>query len=253
MRKDVTQVPVLADIGGFQERRISHPGWNDRQRVARHGPEDVLEDSYVVTSLHHRPWALGVGDDTTTVGVFFSEEEAKFAAQMDFQRIEERADGWESEWYQLAGDGMMQLRGIIEEGEGDSERNTASIKLVQQKRPVAVQPSVQSGAQPETQLVKPRYVYIVKEEQRTNVRENDTQGLHDDCGDLKAVHMHGVHSDLDAANEFVREIYVTILDNLGWRAETVTDTTENNIATIVVENSEDSLTYTITVEEKVLY
>lgn len=236
-------------VSGAGQGKISQPGRNDHQRIARRSPEDVLENSYVVTSLHHTPW--GAGDDTTTVGVFLDEEEAKVAAYMDFQKFEQRADGWEFEWC-LAGDGMLQLRAIIEEGEDDSERYTASIKLVQQKRPVPVQPRVQSGAEPKTRLVKPHFVYVVKEEQRTNVGEYDTQGLHDECSDLKAVHIHGIYSDLDAANDFVREIYDTILDSLGRAAETVSDTTENNMAMILVENSEDSSTYSLTVEERSL-
>ena len=67
------------------------PELNDRPRIACRGQENVLEDSFVVTSLHNRPW--GAGDDNSTIGVFFSEEEAKAAAHMHFQRTERQAGG----------------------------------------------------------------------------------------------------------------------------------------------------------------
>ena len=142
------------------QRTLGGPRTHDHQPIARRAQECILEDSFVVTSSHHRPWVAR--DDNTTVGVFSSEEEAKIAAEKDFQRIDEQvgADGWEVEWHRGARDGMLQLRGIIEEGERDSQRYTASIKLIQQKRPVAVQPQVQSAAQPKNRLVKPRYATL---------------------------------------------------------------------------------------------
>lgn len=237
-------------IAGTGQGTLGGPRIHEHQPIARRGQECILEDSFVVTSLHHRPW--GSGDDSTTIGVFFTEEEAKVAAQMHFQNIEERADGWESEWHSYAGDTLLQLRGIIEEGERDSETYTASIKRVQQKRPVAVQPRVQSAAQPKPRLAKPRYVYVVKEEQRMNVGEDDSQGFCNELGDLKAVDIHGIYLELDAANEYTREIYDSILESLGNEAETVTDTLEDSMATILVENREEMMTYSLTVERRSL-
>ncbi len=96
--------------------------------------------------------------------VFPSENEATAAANIHFQQIERQADGWESEWRRLLGDGILQLYGRIEEGEKDSETYKVSVKRVQQKRPVAVQPRVPSLAQPKSRVVKPTHVYMVKEE-----------------------------------------------------------------------------------------
>ena len=102
---------------------------HNHQRVARRGQEHTLEESFVVTSLHHRPW--GAGDDNATIGVFSTEKEAKSAASKDFlQRCESTADGWESKWHRCPGDGMLQLRGCIEDGEDDLESYRASIKRV---------------------------------------------------------------------------------------------------------------------------
>lgn len=224
----------------------------DHQPIVRRGQGDALEDSYIVTSSHHRPWVAG--DDNTTVGVFSSEEEAKIAVEKDFQRIDEQvgADGWEVEWHRGARDGMLQLRGIIEEGERDSQRYTASIKRVQQKRPVVAQPRVQSAAQPKSRLAKPRYVYLVKEEQRMNVGEDGLQAFFNELGDLNAVEIHGIYLELDAAIKRNREIYDGILEDLGNEAEILIDTLDNSMAAILVENREEMMTYCLTVERRSL-
>ena len=120
--------------GDLHKRVVTGPRINDRQRVARRAQEYILEDSFIVTSLHHRPW--GAGDDNTTIGVFSTEREAKAAANVHFeQRCVNMVDGWQSKWYRRPGDGMLQLRGVIDEGERDSETYTASIEPFQQKRP----------------------------------------------------------------------------------------------------------------------
>lgn len=235
-------------VSGADQRALGWPSAHNHQPVARLGQGCILEDNFVVTSLHHRPW--GIGDHNTTVGVFFTEEEAKTAAHMHFQQVKREADGWESEWHRCEGDGMLQLRGIIEEGERDSETYTASVKRVQQKRPVAVQPRVQSAAQPKTRLIKHRYVYVVKEEQRMNVGEDDPQGFCNESGDLNSVEIHGIYLELDAANEYTREIYEGM--HHGNEVETVIDTLENSMATILVENREQMMTYSFTVERRSL-
>ncbi len=145
---------------------------NKLLQVARRGQEHILEDSFIVTSLHHRPW--GAGDDNATIGVFFTEREAKDAAYVHFRSIERSADGWESEWRRRPGDGMLQLYGYIEEGEEDSETYIASIKPYQQKRPVAVQPGVPSTPRPQPGASRRRYVYMVKEEQKFQLRSGQS-------------------------------------------------------------------------------
>ena len=120
---------------------------NNDRTAARQAERFVLEDSFMVTSLHHRPW--GMGDDNTAIGTFSTEREAKDAAFEDFhQRCARQADGWEYEWSRRPGDDMLQLHGSCEDGEDDQYRYTASIKRVQQKRAAAVQPDLPNPAQP---------------------------------------------------------------------------------------------------------
>lgn len=143
-----------------------------------------MEHRFIVTSLHHRPW--GAGDDHATVGILSTEKEAEDAAYNDFlQRCERYANGWESEWRRRPGDITRQLCGYCEDGEEDSEKYTASIKRVLQKREVTVQPRVLSTAQPKPGVVKPRHAYLVKEEQRMNVGGNDPRGFYDNWANSK--------------------------------------------------------------------
>lgn len=217
---------------------------NDHQRLARRDQEYTLEDSFIVTSLHHRPW--GAGDDNSTIGVFPTEKEAEVSAHADFlQRCENRNDGWESEWHRCLGDGMLQLRGYCEDGEDDSESYRASIKRVQQKRLVAVRPS---APQPKLRVVNPRHVYVVKEEQRINVGEDDPRGFSDELGDLKMVKIRRIYVDLDAANDFAREVSDAV--EIGDQTDTVIDTMENGVATFLVENNEEMMTWSISVEKR---
>lgn len=240
-----TQVRTL----GAGRATIGGPNTKDHQRVARRGQESILEDSFIVTSLHHRPW--GAGDDTVTVGVFSTEREAEVAAEKDFERCASQSDGWEHEWRHRSGDSMKQLYGYCEDGEDDSETYTASIKWVQQKRPVAVQPSVPSAARPKPKAVKPRHVYVVKEEQRTNVEEDDPQDF-DDLGDPQAIYIHGIYVNLDAANAFAREVCDTIVEVPHGEVATVTETLENSMVTILVAYRERMKTYSISVEQRSL-
>ena len=235
---------------GAGQATAGRPRTNDQQGVVRRGEQYIMEDSFVVTSLHHRPW--GAGDDNATIGMFATEEEAKIAAEMHFKRVASGADGWESEWRQRPGDGMRQLCGVREEGEKDTERYTASIKWFQQKRPIAVQPIVPSAPEPKIKIVKPRHVYVVKQEQRETVGEDDPRGFNDDLGDLKAVTIHGIYVDLDTANESAREIYDGVVEDLDDEAETITDTLRHGMATIVVENHMEMTTYAISVEKRSL-
>lgn len=210
-----------------------------------------MEDSFIVTSLHHRPW--GAGDDHATIGSFSTEKEAEDAAYKDFiQRCERYADGWESEWRRRPGDDTRQLCGYCEDGEKDSEKYTASIKRIQQKRQVTVQSRALSTAQPKPGLVKPRHVYVVKKEQWINVGKDDPRGFCDEVGELKAVEIHGIYVDLDAANDSTREIYNGIFEEIDGNAETVTDTLKNSMATILVTDYEKMMTWSISVEKKSL-
>lgn len=235
---------------GHQNLGVGPPQSNDHQRVARQNQESMMEDSFIVTSLHHRPW--GMGDDNTTIGVFSTEREAKDAASKDFfQRCEREADGWESEWRRLPRDGMLQLCGCCEDGEKDSETYKASIKRVQQKRAVAIQPSVPLAAQPGPRVVKPRHVYLVQEERRINVGA-DPQGRYNDLGDLEAVKVHGIYVDLDAANDSAREIYERVIKDLAGVHGTVTKTPKNGMATILVRYHTEMRTYLISVVKRSL-
>lgn len=190
-RQDGGRGHHISSASGAGQATVGWQETNDYQRVARRGQEHTLEESFIVTSLHHRPW--GAGDDNATIGVFSTKKEAKAAAYKDFlQRCESKADGWESKWHRCSADGMLQLRGCCEDGEDDSESYRASIKRVQQKRPVPVQPSIPSAAQPKPRVFKPRYVYVVKEELRVDV-EVDPRRFPKGKGDFKALEIHGMY------------------------------------------------------------
>ncbi|CAD6582519.1 MAG: hypothetical protein ASARMPREDX12_000967 [Alectoria sarmentosa] len=211
--------------------------------------QQLAGNSFIVTSLHHRPW--GAGDNHATIGVFSTEKEAEDAAYKDFlQRCERYANGWESEWRRRPGNDTRQLYGYCEDREKDSEEYTASIKRVQQKRQVTVQPRVLSTAQLKPGVVKPRHVYVVKKEQWINVGKDDPQGFCDEVGELKAVEIHGIYVDLDAANDSTRRIYHGIVEDIDGAADTVTDTLKNSMATILVTDYEKLMTWSISVEKK---
>lgn len=140
---------------------------------------------------------------------------------------------------------MLQPRGYCEDGEDDSENYRASIKRVQQKRLVTVRPS---DSQPKLRVVNPRHVYVVKEEQRINVGEDDPRGFSDELGDLKFVKIRGIYVDLDAANDFAREVSDAV--EIGDQTDTVIDTMEDGVATFLVENNEEMMTWSISVEKR---
>lgn len=222
------------------------PKSNERGAVPRHIQKYVLEDNYIVTSLHHRPW--GAGDDDSTIGVYFTEDKAKVAAEVHFQQIKQGADGWESEW-RRPDDGMLQLRGRIEEGEDDSETYKASIKRVEQKRPINVQPWAPSVAQPKLRVVKPTHVYMVKEERTINVEAVDIpRRFQNSPGDLiKAREIHGIYMDLDAANTSARKVYDTNLEDLAGLEDATTKIVKNGMVMISVDSKEHMLKYSIRV------
>ena len=218
---------------GARQATVKRSQINNDQTIAQQTQRFILKDSFIVTSLHHRPW--GMGDDNTAIGTFPTEREAKDAAFEDFhQRCERLADGWEYEWRARPGDGMLQLHGSCEDGEDDQDRYTASIKRIQQKRVAAVQPNLPNPVQPKSGPVKPRYVYVVKVEHRGYVGADDTQGFNNEEGDLKAVHIYGVYGDLDAANDGVRRTYKSIVKHSRDDVEIMFDGFRDRMAAIVV-------------------
>ena len=221
-------------------------------RVPRPAQDFVLEDSYIVTSLHHHPWEYG--DHVTIIGLFSTEREAKDAALKDYhQRCTSQADGWEhDEWDHRPEDGQLEFFGYGEDVEDDSFWYTASIKRVQQKRAAPVQPNLPNPAQPNPRPAQPRYVYVVKEEQRENVGADDPQGFYNEEGDLKDVNIHGIYADLEAANDGAREHYEEIVEDFPDDAETITDDFENDMAVIIVADPLEEMTYSISVERRLL-
>ena len=79
---------------------------------------------------------------------------------------------------------------------------------------------------------------------------NNPQGLYNEVGYLRAVKIHGIYLELDAANHFTREIYDGVLEDLGSEAETVADTLENSMAKICIEK--EMMTYFISVGTRLL-
>ena len=237
---------------GARLATVGQPQIDNSRKVARPVQDFILEDSFIVTSLHHKPWAYG--DEVTIIGLFSSEREAKDAAFKDFhQRCTSQADGWEhDDWDHRPGDGTMQFYGYGEDVEDDSFWYTASIKRVQQRRAAAVPLNLPIPAQPTPRPVQPRYVYVVKEEERENVGTDDPQGFYNEEGDLKTVHIHGIYADLDAANEDARERYENIVEDFVDDAETITDDFRNGMAAIVVANTLEEILYSISVERRSL-
>ena len=221
----------------------------DHQRGARPAPGFILEDSFIVTSVHHRPW--GAGDDNSTIGVFPNEKEAADAAESHFGSVSSRCDGWESVWLRCPGDGMLQLCGTIEEGENDTETYKASIQPYQQKRPIATQPMTArpSGVrQTKKRTSRPRQIYIVKQEHRVNVGEDDPEGFYNELGDLR-FDIRGIYLNLDDANDTARRIYDQAVEDVDGKGETVIDTLKNGMARIVMENLRKTERFSIRVEQ----
>ena len=243
---------------GTQERAIGarqatagRPQIDNDHRVARPAQGFVFEYSYIVTSLYHEPW--GMGDTYTVIGLFSTEMEAKGAAYKDFhQRCKSQQDGWEHKWGHHPGDGTLQLHGYCEDGEVDQYRYTASFKCVQQERAAAMPQNIPIPAPPTPSPVQPRYVYVVKEEQRENVGADDPQGFYNEEGDLKEVNIHGIYVDLEDANEDAREQYETIVEDFRDDAETITDDFEDGMAIIAVADPLEEMTYSISVERRML-
>ena len=237
---------------GARQAAVGRPQIDNAHNAARPAQDFILEDSFIVTSLHHKPWIYR--DEVTTIGLFSTERDAKDAAFKDFhQRCTSQTDGWEhDEWDHRAENGTLQFYGYEEDVEDDSFWYTACIKRVQQKRAAAVQPNLPNPAQPKPRPVQPRYVYVVKEEQRENVGTDDPQGFYNEEGDLKAVHIRGIYADLEAANDDAREIYENIVEDFPDDAETLTDDFRNDMAAIAVANTLEEMTYSITVEKRSL-
>ena len=239
-------------IIGARQAPVGQLQIQNDHRVARPAQDFVLEYSYIVTSLHHHPWVYG--DHVIIIGLFSTEREAKDAALKDYhQRCTSQAHGWDhDEWDRRPEDGQLEFFGYGEDVENDSFWYKASIKRVQQKRAAAVLPNLPIPTPPNPRPVQPRHVYVVKEEQRENVGTDDPQGFYNEEGDLKAVHIHGVYADLDAANDDAREYYENIVEDFLDDVETITDDFQNDMATIVVANTLEETTYSISVERRSL-
>ncbi|KAM0797684.1 hypothetical protein BDR22DRAFT_892113 [Usnea florida] len=237
---------------GVGQGTVGQPQMDNSRKITRPAQDFVLEDSFIVTSLHHHPWEYG--DDVTIIGLFPTEREAKDAVFKDFhQRCTSQADGWtHEEWDHSSRDGTLQFCGYGEDVEDDSFWYKASIKRVQQKRAAAVPPSLPNPARPNPRSLQPRYVYVVKEEQREYVGTDDPHGFYNEEGDLKAVNIHGIYADLDAANEEAREVYEYIVEDFADDAETITDDFEDGMAAIVVTDPLEEMTYSISVEKESL-
>ena len=237
---------------GARQAPVGQPQTQNDHRVARPAQDFVLEDSYIVTSLHHHPWEYG--DHVNIIGLFSTEREAKYAAMKDYhQRCTSQKDGWEhEEWDHRPEDGQLEFTGYGEDVEDDSFWYTASIKRVQQKRAAAVPPKLPSPAQPNPRPVQPRYVYVVKEEQRENVGADDPQGFYNEEGDLKEVNIHGIYADLNDANDDAREQSENIVEDFRDDAETITDDFQDGMAIIVVADPLEEMTYSISVERRML-
>ncbi len=81
----------------------------------------------------------------------------------------------------------------------------------------------------------------------------DPQEFHNGSNDLRDVQIHGIYVELDAANDCAREIYDSIIPAFRGGAAIVTETLENSMANFLVEtNDEENLTYSISIEARLL-
>ena len=214
------------------ERKTPHHSQGAHQQT-------IHEDSFIVTSFHHRPW--GAGDDNATVGVYSTESEARAAAQRDFQRVERSADGWESEWRRSPGDGTLRLCGRIEDGERDIEKYTATVQHVLQKRAVPVlqqqarRPSAASAPVPRVKKLKPRWVYIVKTEQwRLGGKHENAQRFDRNGSGLESREVHGIYLRLDDANDAAVDLFDSLKGSDG-RATDLEDFIDGMADTLVLD------------------
>ena len=186
--------------------------------------------SYSVTRHRHRPW--GGEDEIDMVGIFNTEEEAKQAALDDYMdTFEAEADGWEFCWWGEPGDEKIQLRAHTEDFEPQQDTYRGIINRIHHKE----KPS---------ELVP---VYIVQEGRR-----KVDSGFYNELDSLIAARAHHIYREGLAANGAAQEIYESYL--LGLRnAKTIKHETRHGLLSIILEDRDKQMSYSITVEERQLF
>ena len=183
--------------------------------------------SYSVTRHRHRPW--GGGDEFHMVGIFNTEEEAKQAALDNYmETCEAEADGWEYCWWGEPGDEEIQLRAHIEDFEVQQDTYRGTINRIQHEE----KPS---------ELVR---VYVVQEERR-----KVESGLYNELDSLIAARAHSIYREELDANGAAQEIYESYLLRLK-HPKTIKHETRHGLLSIILEDRDEQILYSITVEKR---
>lgn len=211
---------------------------------------DLCHCTFVVTSVHHRPW--DIGGDHTTIGVFLNKKEAIAAGFKHYQeRCLQQADGWGHEWVGRMEDDLLRLRARVEKGEKDTETFEMAIEKKPLERQRVVQPvevSARSAVtirQQEQEDEARTCVDLLKEEQRVNVG-TDLSSMN---GYLNEYKLHRSYRSLEDANFCARELYDGLLIRVGDNARPVMEEEADDFARFLVEDPYAKTSYSIIVEE----
>ena len=218
------------DFGEFENTDVEsqESGVQESERLQRLLVTQVTPGvSYSVTRHRHRPW--GGGDEFDMVGIFNTEEEARQAALDNYMKTcEAEADGWEFHWWGDPGDKKIQLRAHIEDFEAQQDTYRGTINRVHHKE----KPS---------ELVP---VYIVQEERR-----KVESGFYNELDSLIAARAHYIYREGPAANGAAQEIYESYLLGLK-NSKTIKHETRQGLLSIILEDRDEQMSYSITVEER---
>lgn len=183
--------------------------------------------SYSVTRYHHRPW--GGGDEFGMVGIFNTEGEAKQAALDNYMETCKRmADGWEYHWWGHPGKEEIQLRAHVEDGEAQQETYRGTINIFHHKeKPAVIIP-----------------VYVVQEERR-----KVESGFYNELDSLVAARVHYIFKDVVVANRAAQEIYESYILSRE-QLKTVKHETRHGLVSMILEDRDEQISYSITVEKR---
>ncbi len=233
---------------------------SDAESQGSEGPEiEPLQDSlamqvipgisYSVTRNHHRPW--GGGDEFGMVGIFNTEKEAKRAALNDF-RDTCADEGWECYWRGDPGDKKIVLLAHVEDGEVQQETYTGTINRVQHYEKPSLPFIMRNEPQLGQRQAESSHVYVVQEERRLTLRSRGVENSScSGIGNFKAFRLHYIYRDGDAANEAAQAVYEELFPYLA-NPKIVEHKNRHGLASIILEDQDEHMSYKITVEKRQL-
>lgn len=199
--------------------------------------------SYSVTRHRHRPW--GGGDEFHMVGIFNTVAEAKMAALDDYRETcEAEADGWEYSWWGEPGDEEIQLCAHVEDFEPQQETYRGTINRVHHKEKPLLPFTMRNEPGMEQRPAGSFPLYVVQEERR-----KVESGFCNELDSLIAARVHYIYRDVVAANWAAYEIYEGYRLGLEY-AKTVKHETKHGLVSIILEDQDEQMSYSITVEKR---